>query len=60
MIGTQITPSIIKNLNILQFDKNKNLHMALANTCEKGHRNKSMQEKYLNEVNEIADKIFKL
>jgi len=60
MIGTQITPSIIKNLNILQFNRNNDLHVALANACEKGHRNKSMQEKYLNEVNEIADKIFKL
>jgi type I restriction-modification system DNA methylase subunit len=60
MIGTQITPSIIKNLNILQFDKNNDLHMALAKSCEKGHKNQSMQEKYLNEVNEIADKIFKL
>ena len=60
MIGTQITPSIIKNLNISQFNRNNDLHMALAKACEEGHRDQLMQEKYLNEVNEIADKIFKL
>lgn len=60
MIGTQITPSIIKNLNILQFDKNNDLHIALAKACEKGHKNQLLQDKYLNDVNEIADKIFKL
>lgn len=60
MIGTQITPSIIKNLNISQFDPHNNSHIKLAKACENGHKYYELQEKYLNEVDRIVDNIFKL
>lgn len=53
MVGTQITPSIIKRLNIPSYDSNNNVHKSISEQCLLGHSSNE-KDKYLNAIDEIV------
>lgn len=53
MVGTQITPSIIKRLNLPKFDSENENHISISNLCKKGHAVKD-KIMYLNLIDELV------
>ena len=57
MVGTQITPSIIKRLNIPRFDKNNKYQAEISRLCRKGHQAKD-KEHYVKAIDQVVDQWF--
>jgi len=54
MVGTQITPSIIKRLNLPKFDKANTYHRAISELCEKGH-GEDNKEFYIQQIDKSVE-----
>ncbi len=59
MVGTQITPSIIKRLNLPKFNPKNVSHVSISALCKKGHNSKD-KIKYLKQINEIVEKMIRI
>ena len=56
MVGTQITPSIIKRLNLPKYSPENKNHFAISTLCKKGHAEKDKLQ-YLNQIDELVHKM---
>ncbi len=59
MIGTQITPSIINNLNIEKYDDKDIIHKEISKLCLQGHENHAEYQVYLDKINKLVYQKFK-
>jgi methylase of polypeptide subunit release factors len=59
MVGTQITPSILKKLSIPKFDPSNELHQVISDLCLLGHQDKHKDNilDILNEINGIVESV---
>lgn len=60
MIGTQITPSILKRLNIPSFNPDNPLHVRIADQCILGHADKQNMQRYLGVIDTTVKELFQL
>ena len=59
MVGTQITPSIIKRLNLPKFNPKNTSHASISSLCKKGHANADKM-KYLKQIDELVEKMIRV
>jgi hypothetical protein len=59
MVGTQITPSIIKRLNLPKFNPKNSSHVSISTLCKKGHASKDKM-KYLKLIDELVEKMIRV
>lgn len=53
MVGTQITPSIIKRLNLPKYNSQNKNHVAISQLCYEGHKTKDKKH-FLNQIDIIV------
>ena len=58
MVGTQITPSIIKRLNLPKFNINNPSHVKISQLCFEGHKSIDKM-KYLKQIDKIVEKLIR-
>jgi hypothetical protein len=58
MVGTQITPSIIKRLNLPKYNSENKDHVSISTLCKKGHSVKD-KIKYLNQIDDLVQKMIR-
>lgn len=56
MVGTQITPSIIKNLFIPKYDASSKFHNQISEFCEIGHKTNDKLE-YVKKIDDIVNEM---
>ena len=59
MVGTQITPSIIKKLKIEKFNNSNVNHVSISNFCFQAHKNNMSNEEAEKKINSIVMDIYK-
>jgi methylase of polypeptide subunit release factors len=59
MVGTQITPSIIKRLNLPKFNSKNTSHVAISTFCKKGHASKD-KKNYLKLIDELVEEMIRI
>jgi hypothetical protein len=59
MVGTQITPSILRKLSIPKFNPSNEQHQVISDLCCLGHQEKYRHNVFdiLKEINNIADSV---
>jgi hypothetical protein len=59
MVGTQITPSILKKLSIPKFDPSNEQHQVISDLCWLGHQEKHNHNVFdiLKEINSITESV---
>ena len=58
MVGTQITPSIIKRLNLPKFNINNSSHVKISQLCFEGHKSIDKMQ-YLKQIDKIVEKLIR-
>lgn len=59
MVGTQITPSIIKRLNLPKFNPKNANHASISTLCNDGHTSMDKM-KYLKMIDELVEKMIRV
>ncbi len=57
-INTQLSPGILNNISIKEFDKKNKLHINISRLCLKGHNDTKNIQKYIKEIDKLIDKLY--